>query len=1101
MYEVMENLDMKQVLFLLGLVLFLGNGCDSGDDDISGPKLSRDALAFKKKANTGVDFVNHVSESEKLHHFIWDAIYNGGGVAVGDLNNDGLKDLYFCANYADDKIYLNRGNFKFEDVTAAAGLPKYTSVSSGVVMVDINQDGFLDIYISKFGYSPKPEDKNNELYINNGDMTFTESAAQYGIANTGYTIQSTFFDYNKDGLLDLYVMNQPSNARATRGLYFIEGADESSFLNDDTSDCLYRNNGDNTFTNVSEEAGIRNFAYGLGVVAADVDGDGWTDVFIANDYFKADLLYLNQKDGTFSESALSNLDHMSNFSMGADIEDLNNDGLPDIASVDMAGADHYRSKTNMPSMNPKAFWSNVEKGQHYQYMHNAVHVNQGGARFADEALMMGLAKTDWSWSILINDYDNDTHEDIYITNGIWRDVRNNDYVDHTIEMIKQSGGQVGNIYAIVKTIPSTPMSNYMFVNDGHGHFDDKAAQVGLGTPGFSNGAAYADLDDDGDLDLIVNNVNAEADIYESNASEIGNSLRISFVSSKSHRPTLNTVATVYAGELIKRKELLNARGYMSGPEAVLHFGLGDISHIDSVIVTWPDNNESVHKDLLINKINIIDQDLTTKTRRFSPAGTAGKYFSKVENLSNVLKHEENIYDAFSKQILLPYEPSELGPFIASGDLNGDKLDDLVMGGASGQSTSILFQKADGSFDVKTISGSAGFEDMGVTLFDSDSDGDLDLFVCSGGYEFEEGSVKLEDRLYINNGKGGFRAKSLNVPKANTGKSIVLDFDQDGDSDLFVFGRVLSGRYPFAPDGYLLENDGKGNFADVTKEKASFLKHFGAVTDVDIIDIDGGKAIVAVGEWMTPRMIKSNNGTLSVDDIAGDLNGLWFSVKSGDLDGDGDADIVLGNIGKNIKFKASTEKPFKMYAGDFDKDGKSDIVLASYFGDKEVPVRGKQCSSEQMPELKAKFTSYESFANASLSEIYDLEQAELLLANTLESGVLWNEGGNWKFEKLPVEAQVSPINAIEITDINNDGVMDIVICGNLYAMEVETTRLDAGKGLLLLQENRSFKAVPPYVSGMYAKGDAKDMVRLTVGGKDMLAISMNNDYLQFHEVLK
>ncbi len=1055
-------------------------------------------FSFEPKENTGLEFVNTIKESAGLNHFIWDSAYNGAGSGLADLDNDGLLDVVMLASYGQDKIFKNLGDFKFEDVTASSGLKSAGgfSVSSGVTFADINNDGLVDIYISKFSPSEESSERINEFYINKGNLQFVESASQYGIANSGYTTQSAFADFDKDGDLDLYVMNQPSNARKIRQIYKKNPEKEESYISNETSDCYYENLGNGKFKNVSQSAGIRNFAYGLGLLTLDFDNDGWTDVFIANDYDKPDYLYINQKNGTFKETALESFAHISNFSMGADAGDINNDMLPDIGVLDMAGADHHRSKTNMPSMDPVAFWKSVDKGNHFQYMHNCLHLNTGDAQFQEVGYLGGIAKTDWSWSLLINDFNNDAYSDIYITNGIYRDIRNSDYIENTERLIQERKGDLGNILDLVKTIPSTPMRNYLFMNQGNLKFKDVSEETGLGFKNFSNGAAIGDLDNDGDLDIITNNVNSQASILENKGGNSNNWLRINIVSS-SRRTCENTKVKLYGGNNTFHKELSVTRGYMSASERVLHFGLGDISEIDSMVITWPDNNESILTGVKINQLMTVDQSKTKKTRRYQQPRKPQTAIAFSPELSKTYKHQENDYDPFQDQILLPYEVSKIGPYMAKADLNGDGLQDLVVGAAKGSSTALLFQKNAG-FTKETLVGTTAFEDGEITLFDANGDNALDIYVTSSGYESDEGSDALQDRLYINNGKGEFKVGPQVPVKSNTSKAIPVDIDSDGDLDVFVFGRYVSKAYPNNPKSYLLTNDGKGNFVDSTEEY-DFLNSLGMVTDATLTTVGGEEAIALVSEWGSPQIITLGE-IPALRELGKDLNGMWFGIKSFDLDGDGDEDFVLGNLGLNSKFKASKEKPFKIYADDFDTNGKADIVLATYYDGKEVPVRGRQCSTEQLPELQSKFKSFESFASAELSQIYNLDQALELKAETLHSGVLWNTDAGWEFKPLPIEAQISVINDVEIVDFDKDGLNDIIIAGNLHSTEVETTRMDASRGLVLRQDKEGeFTAIKSSESGLFAKGDAKDMVKISIGGKNHLAISMNDDYIQFFEI--
>jgi len=1049
---------------LLAVCLILSCTQEKEANSTTAQKGGKAGFSRLSASQTGVNFKNTITETRTLNYFTWDALYMGAGVAVGDINNDGLSDLIFTASLGPDQLYLNKGNFKFENITAKSGLVHKNNVSGGVNFIDINNDGWLDIYINKFGFHLDPNQRANELYINNGDLSFTESANQYGLADKGYSIQSSFFDYDKDGDLDMYQVNQPSAVRSEKRKYNFEtGAGQDAY----TSDKLYRNNGNNSFTDVTEQAGVRNFAYGLGLVISDVNNDGWSDIYVATDYKMPDNLFINQKDGTFKDKVGESFNHMSNFGMGADISDINNDGLMDIAALDMAGANHVRSKTNMPSMRPDVFWKNVNNGLGYQYMHNTLQLNNGDDTFSEIGYMANIAKTDWSWSLLLADFDNDSYDDMFITNGIKKDVRNNDF---TLKMKQDIAASKGNmnkdIMEVMKLVPSVPMPNYMYRNTGKLNFEDVSKKWGIADPGFSNGAAYADLDNDGDLDLIINNVDEEAGIYKNNGG--GNHLRIQLLPGKNKRPVLNSKVKLYADNQCFTKELVHSRGYYSMSENILHFGLGAHEKVDSLVVIWTDNNISVHKDVKINQLLSLDQSQIKKTRRFVPAVNKQQLFGETQI---AYTHKENEYDDFSHQVLMPYKLSDLGPFI------------------SGQ-----FSKS----SQAALANDQPYEDMSSVFFDADGDKDLDLFVVSGGGQVKDN--QLQDRLYINDGKGAF-SKSNNIPNmSNNGLQVLADdFDQDGDQDLVVFGRVMAGKYPNTPPSYVLENN-NGKFTLSKNILNEYLTEFGMVTDAKLVDIDGDKDldIIAVGEWMHPRILINNDGKYQDQSKAystDKFNGLWFSVTAGDLDNDGDQDLILGNIGKNIKYKASPEKPFKLYANDFDKNGADDIVLTGYHDGKEVPVRGRECSSEQLPEIVDKFPTYQAFADASISEIYDLSSAKAFTAEYLESMVLINDGGKFSSIKLPPKAQSAPINGAEIVDVNNDGHQDIVAVGNLYSTEVETTRLDAGKGIILLGDSTgSFSLMPAKESGFLANKNAKDLEVIQAGQKKIFLVANNNDLM-------
>ena len=1049
-----------------------------------------------KKLNTsitGITFNNDIQETQTRNHFLWPSIYNGCGVGISDINNDGLLDVMFTRTFGKDELYLNKGNMKFENISAKAGIEGNPDhVSAGITFGDVNQDGYKDIYVSVFGSSENPEDKHNRLYINNGDLTFTERAAELGVQNGGFTIQSAFIDYDLDGDEDLYVLNQPSNVRAVKQRYADEG--EAKFMNETTLDRLYRNDG-GKFTDVSKEAGIEKFAFGLGIKVQDINMDGYPDIYIANDYDKPDFMYINDKKGGFVNTIDDAVNHISNFAMGVDISDINNDGLVDIGVLDMAGANHYRSKTNMPSMSPEQFYANVDNGLHYQYMHNTLQLNNGDNTFSDIAYLAGIAKTDWSWSLVMGDFDNDANKDIYITNGIKKDIRNSDYL---LKLKERIGGSEDKYSAspleILDLIPSTPMPNYFYHNDGSLHFTDRAAEWGLGDKGYSQGCAYGDLDNDGDLDLVVNNMSALASIYENQVGGANNYLRIKVVSDK-NRSLLNTKAYVYTEDgKMQYADLAPVKGIMSYSEDVFHFGLSD-AKVTKAELVWPDGKVTTLSQPKVNKQHTVTYE---KSDKKAYDGYSNKSDETLLVKSNDIqyKHIENDYDDFATQLLLPYQPSKLGPFMSVADANGDGIEDVYVGGASGQAGGLYIGSSSGKFARVSndgLSSDRDKEDMGSTWLDIDGDGDQDLYVASGGYEHKSSSAKLIDRLYINDGKGNLTKSASAIPaiKQSTMAVVSADFNGDGKDDVASFGRIVPGEYPKLPDSYLLINEGS-KLKDKTGNLAPDMKSLGMVTDAIATDYDkdGDIDILVVGEWSKVRVLKNDGGKMTLTDVDGvEDSGLYTHINMADFDGDGDLDMIVGNIGKNIKWKASKEKPFRLYADDFDKNGGYDIVLANYADDQLVPVRGRECSSQQLPYITEEFETFEDFATAPLEKIYNLDKAQNLEATSLKSAVYINDGkGIFSKGKLPVEAQMAPINATVFADINKDGNMDMIAVGNQFSMEVETTRLDAGSGLVMLGDGSgNFKYVPSGKSAMSSRGNAKDMVM--ANGK---LIVSNND---------
>lgn len=1062
------------------------------------------------KDQTGIDFVNKNEESSKLNIYSYDNYYHGGGVAIADFNNDNLTDIVFTANMSENKIYINKGNLKFEDITTKANINKdEDDWCTGVSILDVNKDGFQDIFISRSGWFKGEETHKlrNLLYVNNGDLTFTEKGVEYGFTTLSRTTQACFFDKDNDGDLDAYILNSP------KGLAMVKTGNDgkSRVVNSDRdysdSDKLY-DNIDGKFFDKTKENGFVNCAHGLGVMASDIDNDGWLDLYIANDYSMQDGLLMNQKNGTFKYKSRTAFKHMSKFSMGLDIADINNDGLQDVFNTEMLANDNYAKKTNMASMNPIGYWRLVNSGYHYQDMHNSMQLNNGNGTFSEIAWLGNIAETDWSWCPLIADFDNDGHKDLFVSNGIKRDSRNKDF-SKKFEGDLRKNPELYDPNKVV--IPSREVYNTIFKNNKDLTFTDKSVDWGLNTVALnSNGAAYADLDNDGDLDLIINNIDTEAAIYENNLNKGRNYIAIQL--KNGNQIPYGAKVTILDKDNFQYLELKSLHGFQSASDTKLSFGMNYQSKVDSLLIKWPNGKESIVTNLKANKLHTIDlanADIVAYKKHKKKA-KAIKNVTK--NIALIQGHKELEYDDYLREILIPHKQSQEGPFLDVADVNGDGLDDFFVGNGVGVAGEMFFQTSKGGFkksDQSTFEADKLSEDLGVLFFDYDGDGDKDLYVVSGSNEHELNDPKMQDRLYQNNGKGNFKKTSNTIPKMPASGSCVIanDFDEDGDLDLFVGGFQVPGKYPQPGTSYLLQNN-NGKFKDITNSIAEGLQKIGMVKDATFTDInnDGKQDLVVVGHWMPVSVYINVEGQFKNKTKAYTLSdkvGWWNTVYASDLDNDGKQDLVVGNLGLNTKHKATMEAPFKVIAKDFDNNNTNDIALGYYNNGSFYPVRGKQCSTEQIPSLKDEIKSYDQFGNLTFDDVYgkyDLSDALKLDATYFESAIFFNKGDVFEVNPLPTKSQFAPVNAIVTLDVNKDGLKEVLTVGNFHPVEVETGRYDAYIGsVTAISTDKTLKDLSHLDTGFFNDKDSRDIKEITINNKKHLVVTSNRDQIQFFEV--
>jgi hypothetical protein len=1039
-------------------------------------------------------------------------MFNGGGVALIDINNDGLQDVIFTGNMVSNRLYLNKGNMKFEDITEKAGV-KSEGWSNGVAVVDINQDGYQDFYVCKAGnYRTPPEKMRNLFYLNNGNNTFTESAKKMGLDENGYDIHAAFFDYDKDGDLDMYLLR---NAIVKSNRNISRPKDQSGKA--ESTDKLFRNNGDLTFTDVSKEAGITIEGFGLGVSINDINNDGWPDVYVSNDFLSNDLMWINNRNGTFTNKAKECLRHETYNGMGNDVADYNNDGLPDIMVVDMLPPDNKRWKLTMKGNNYDEFQQNMADGYEPQYVRNTLQLNNGDGSFSEIGMLAGVHATEWSWAPLFVDLDNDGWKDLYITNGFRQDINNLDFVNYGFNVYGKKLNASGSPEQVRKErlellnkLPSIKVHNYLYQNERNLQFKDVSVDWGMSDEGFSNGTAYGDLDNDGDLDLVINKLDGPSAIYENRTSQLHPEqgwLRLNLKGPAGNSGAFGTKLWIWQNGKMQFQYCSPYRGYLSTVEPAIHFGIEN-REVDSLKVLWPDGNTQMLHAIKPKQVLALNYKEAVN-------GTTDSAISKPSLFTAVskaiaYKHTEDYFVDFKVQQLLPHMHSQLGPGIAVGDINGDGRDDIFVGAATGFSGNIFIQNKDNTFATNQLPAVNFTDDMGALIFDADGDGDYDLYVASGGSSgARKESVLYKHKLYINDGRGVFTLSVDGLPSIITPASGVkaADYDRDGDLDLLVCGRISPGQYPYSPKSFLLRNDSKNKqckFTDVTTPE---LSEAGMISDAlwTDFDNDGWIDIIAVGEFMPLKFFKNDKGVIkdvtSTTGLTG-TNGWWNSIAGGDFDNDGDIDYVVGNLGLNGPYKASVKEPVCVYAADYDHNGKLDPIMCHFIDGKEYMVHSRNDIIKQMASMRGKFRSYDAYAGVTLQQAMqkdEITKAFVVKAEKFESAYLENIGdGKFKIADLPLEAQFSPIFGMLTGDFNNDGHLDVLGVGNSYATETQTGRYDAQGSLLLTGDGKGNFGVKRDVLDIF--GDNKSVAQMQLSdGSPSIVVGVNSDSLKMFKL--
>ncbi len=1094
--------------------------------------------------HSGIHFDNSIPDNDSFNIMKYQNVYNGGGVGIGDFNNDGLQDIYFTGNMVSNKLYLNKGGFSFQDITTEADVAGNGEWCRGVAVVDINNDGWMDIYVCAT-MKRDPSKRRNLLYINqgadkNGIPHFKEMAAEYGLNDTTHSTMAAFFDYDNDGDLDMYLtvneIRPGENADLFRPIVKNGSAPSTGRL--------YRNDWNDSlkhpvFTDVSKQAGITIEGYGHDVTIADINQDGWKDIYVSNDFISNDLLYINNHDGTFTEKSQSYFKHTAANGMGQDIEDINNDGLADIVELDMSPEDNYRKKMMLNGDRYLNYQNSDQFGYTYQYVRNNLQLNLGprvnqndsvgDPIFADIGFYSGIAETDWSWTPMVTDFDNDGYRDIIITNGFPKDVTDHDFI-----AFRNMSSNLISTMDLLKQIPEVRLHKYAYKNNGDFGFSDVSKSWGFTATTFSNGAAYADLDNDGAMDLVINNVNDEASVYRNtlmdNDKENNHWLNIQFEGDSLNRNGLGAIAELhYEMGKIQVYENTPYRGYLSTIQDVAHFGLGKLQSVDSVIIKWPNGKSQLLQHVPANQVLTVSVKNAVEPYSFMQAVVdKNPVFGDFSDSAGIsYRHEERDFIDFNIQKLLPHKFTQYGPAMAVGDLDGNGLDDMIVGGSAYHSAQIFLQQPGGRFLQKalipdSIALKKLADDEGILLFDADGDGDLDLFIASGGYQNAHDSPAYQDRLYVNDGKGNFILDPTALPENFTSKFCVraADYDHDGDLDLFISGRVDPSNYPKPVSSFIYRNDSKNGhiqFTDVTASVAKDLLHIGMVCDAIWTDFDndGWQDLVLAGEWMPVTFLKNDKGVFkNVTDVSGiqDQTGWWNSIAAGDFDNDGKTDYIVGNLGMNSFYRASEKYPVRVYGKDFDNNGIYDMIPSLYLPDvkgekKEFPAQTRDDLLRQINNMRRKFPTYKAYATATMDQVLTEEErrnALILKANNFQTSMIHNDGnGKFSMRPMPPMTQLSAVNGIAVEDFDGDGNLDLVINTNDFGTEVSVGRYDALNGLYLKGDGKG-GFIPESIlqSGIFIPGNGKALSEMRgANGHCLLAATQNRGPLKVFELKK